>query len=135
MWRSEARAALKAYPRIKRKQNEMTGQQITPRYDGTVVQHGVSRVTEDVALVPKLTEWEERVISAVEFAMRMQSRYYNADARMKMLSLVYFRRTHTLQGAAIEVGYNINTVKAWNTEILSAVYVGVIKAEKRSKKD
>lgn len=92
-------------------------------------------MTEDVALVPKLTEWEERVISAVEFAMRMQSRYYNADARMKMLSLVYFRRTHTLQGAAIEVGYNINTVKAWNTEILSAVYVGVIKAEKRSKKD
>lgn len=127
MWRSEARAALRAYPKIKRKQNDLIEQQITPVYGGAAVQHSASRVTENVALRSNLTEREENIISAVEFALQMQSRYYNAEARMKMIQLVYYKRTHTMQGAALEVGYNINTVKAWNTEVLTAVYVGIRK--------
>lgn len=125
-WRSEARAALRQYLKLKRRQGENEAT-ITPVYGGAAVQHSVSRTTENVALRSTLTEREENVISAVEFMMAMQSRYYNADARMKMLSLVYFRRTHTMQGAAMEVGYNINTVKAWNTEMLTAVYVAIRK--------
>ena len=123
-WRAEARRALRDYPRIKRRQadNEM---QITPVYGGAAVQHSASRTTENVALRSTLTEREENIISAVEFMLNMQRRYYNADARMKMLSLVYFRRTHTMHGAAMEVGYNINTVKSWNTEMLTAVYVAL----------
>ena len=125
-WRSEARRALRDYPRIKRRQGE-NEMQITPVYGGAAVQHSASRTTENVALRSTLTEREENIISAVEFMLNMQRRYYNADARMKMLSLVYFRRTHTMQGAAMEVGYNINTVKAWNTEMLTAVYVALRK--------
>ena len=123
-WRSEARTALRLYPKLKRRQNE-NDMQITPVYGGAAVQHSASRTTENVALRSTLTEREENIISAVEFMVAMQSRYYNAEARMKMLSLVYFRRTHTMQGAAMEVGYNINTVKSWNTEMLTAVYVAL----------
>ena len=123
-WRAEARRALRDYPRIKRRQGE-NERQITPVYGGAAVQHSASRTTENVALRSTLTEREENIISAVEFMVAMQSRYYNAEARMKMLSLVYFRRTHTMQGAAMEVGYNINTVKSWNTEMLTAVYVAL----------
>ena len=126
-WRAEARRALRDYPRIKRRQGETGEMQITPMYGGAAVQHSASRTTENVALRSTLTEREENVISAVEFMMAMQSRYYNADARKQMLSLVYFRRTHTMQGAAMEVGYNINTVKSWNTEMLTAVYVALRK--------
>lgn len=125
-WRSEARAALRLYPKLKHRQGE-NEMQITPVYGGAAVQHSASRTTENVALRSTLTEREENIISAVEFMVAMQSHYYNAEARMKMLSLVYFRRTHTMQGAAMEVGYNINTVKAWNTEILTAVYVAIRK--------
>ena len=126
-WRGEARKALRDYPRIKKRQSLLTSQQITPVYGGAAVQHSASRTTEDVALRTTLTEREENVISAVEFMLNMQSRYYNADARMRMVRLVYWARTHTLQGAAMEVGYNINTVKAWNTEMLTAVYVAIRK--------
>ena len=123
-WRAEARRALRDYPRIKRRQgdNEM---QITPVYGGAAVQHSASRTTENVALRSTLTEREENIISAVEFMLQMQRRYYNADARLRMLKLVYWSRTHTMQGAAMEVGYNINTVKSWNTEMLTAVYVAL----------
>ena len=125
-WRSEARTALRLYPKLKRRQGE-NDMQITPVYGGAAVQHSASRTTEDVALRSTLTEREENIISAVEFMLQMQRRYYNADARMRMLKLVYWSRTHTMQGAAMEVGYNINTVKAWNTEMLTAVYVALRK--------
>jgi hypothetical protein len=125
-WRSEARTALRLYPKLKRRQGE-NEMQITPVYGGAAVQHSASRTTENVALRSTLTEREENIISAVEFMLTMQRRYYNADARLRMLKLVYWSRTHTMQGAAMEVGYNINTVKAWNTEMLTAVYVAIKK--------
>ena len=126
-WRSEARAALRQYPKLKRRQGE-NEMQITPIYGGSAVQHSASRTTENVALRSSLTEREENIISAVEFAMQMQAQYYNADARQKMVTLVYFRRTHTMQGAAMECGYSVETVWKWNTELLAAVYVGLKKS-------
>lgn len=125
-WRSEARTALRLYPKLKRRQGE-NEMQITPVYGGAAVQHSASRTIENVALRSTLTEREENIISAVEFMLQMQRRYYNADARLRMLKLVYWSRTHTMQGAAMEVGYNINTVKSWNTEMLTAVYVALRK--------
>lgn len=125
-WRQQARKALRLYPKLKAKEREAE-QQITPAYGGAAVQHSASRTTENVALRSPLTESESNIVSAVEFMLGMQSRYYNAEARIKMLKLVYWSRTHTMQGAAMEVGYNINTVKAWNTEMLTAVYVAIRK--------
>ena len=70
---------------------------------------------------------DTRIMWAVETALEMQREYYNAAARLRMVDLVHFRRTHTLEGAAVETGYSPETVKRWNTEILSAVYVGLLK--------
>ena len=126
-WRSDARRALREYPRLKKKQAETGEMQITPVYGGAAVQHSASRTTEDVALRSTLTDDELNTISAVEFALQMQAQYYNGEARYKMIQLVYFRRTHTMQGAALECGYSTETVWKWNTEVLAAVYTGLKK--------
>ena len=126
-WRTEARAALRNYPKAKRKQNETGEQQITPNYSGQPGSHTARRTTEDIALRVKLTPYEENVISAVEFMMKMQCAYPNAEERMRMIRLVYFKRTHTLEGAAMECHYADRTVKRWNNEILTAVYVALKK--------
>ena len=125
-WRGEAKAALRAYPKAKKKQNE-NEMQITPAYGGAAVQHSASRTTENVALRQRLTAYEENVISAVEFMLRMQQAYPNAEERFKMIRLVYFQRSHTLEGAAMEVHYSDRAVKRWNAEILTAVYVALKK--------
>ena len=75
------------------------------------------------------SEADQAVIVAVEAAMQMQSAYYNGQERMKMIRLVYFKQTHTLAGAAVECGYSIETVKKWNLEIMTAVYVGLLYAK------
>lgn len=124
--RAEARIALKQYPKLKRRQSE-TDMQITPVYGGAAVQHSASRVTENIALRSNLTEREENIISAVEFAMRMQHYYPNGDERLKMMELVYFKKTHTLAGAAEVCHYSVDAVFRWNVELLTAVYVGLKK--------
>ena len=134
-WRGEARKALRDYPRIKKRQSLLTSQQITPVYGGAAVQHSASRTTEDVALRSTLTEREETIVSAVEFMLQMQSRYYNADARMRMVELVYFKHTHTIDGAADIVHYSPDALWRWNGEILTAVYVGLKKEQKNFTKN
>lgn len=129
--RREAVKALRAYPKIQRRRREA---KITPDYGGVVVQHSATRTTENVALASRLTDAELNIISAVDFAMQMQGRCYNATERLKLVQMVYFRRTHTLQGVATEVGYNINTIKAWNSELLSSVFTG-LKLQKTSQKE
>ena len=125
--RREAKAALRQYPKAKRRQSETGEMRITPAYNGMPGGGTASRTTEDVALAVNLTPHEENVISAVEFAMRMQSVYPNGQERIKMIELVYFKRTHTLEGAAMECHYADRTVKRWNNEILTAVYVALKK--------
>ncbi len=120
--RREARHALRIYPRLKRKQAEAAGQQITPDYGGVIVQHGASRTTEEAALRSTLTADELRIIEAVEMAVAMQERQPNGDDRLKMIRLVYWQRTHTLAGAALECHYSEEAVKRWTLEILTAVY-------------
>lgn len=125
-WRSEARTALKLYPKLKRRQGE-NEMQITPVYGGAAVQHSASRTTENVALRSTLTEREENIISAVEFMLNMQSRYANSKERLRMVELVYFKHTHTIDGAADIVHYSPDALWRWNGEILTAVYVGLKK--------
>ncbi|MBQ1577057.1 MAG: hypothetical protein IIZ83_08865 [Oscillospiraceae bacterium] len=125
-WRSEARAALRQYPKLKRRQGENEAT-ITPVYGGAAVQHSASRTTEDVALRSTLTEREENIISAVEFMLSMQRRYANSNERLRMVELVYFKHTHTIDGAADVVHYSPDALWRWNGEILTAVYVGLKK--------
>ena len=125
-WRREARHALRVYPKLKRKQAE-TEQQITPDYGGVVVQHEATRTTETAALRSRLTEEEQRIIDAVETAVAMQQRQPNGEARLTMIRLVYWRRTHTLTGAAMECHYSVEALKRWNDQIQTAVYVALQK--------
>lgn len=125
-WRNEARAALRAYPKILKKKAE-TPIRITSSYDGVIVRHDANRTVENAVMNSSLSEREENIITAVSFALEMQSRYHNAAERRKFVELVYFRGTHTMHGAALECKYSVDTIWRWNTEILTAVYVGLKK--------
>jgi len=67
-----------------------------------------------------------KINKAVEFAIRMQMEMYvDADVRLHAMDLVYFRKTHTLRGAAMACDYSEKTVQQWNDSILIAVYIGL----------
>jgi len=61
------------------------------------------------------------IIHAVENAMDEQSKRVNGEARIRMMEMKYFRKTHTLLGVAMECNYSPEIVKRWNSDLLSAV--------------
>lgn len=58
------------------------------------------------------------------------------DARLAIIDLVYWRRTRTLQGAALDVGYSYDRAKDFHSEFirLVACYMGYIPRNKIKKK-
>ena len=70
-------------------------------------------------------EEDQAIIAAVEHALDRQREYYNADARLRMVDMVYFHRTHTLYGAALACGYSTETVKKWNGQIIDSIDGGL----------
>ena len=135
-WRTDARAALKAYPSIKRRQNLATDVKITPDYGGVVVQHGATRVTENQAMQSSLSDYDLRIISAVELELDKQALYYNADARFRMIKLCYWNpkpKRISLEKAAESCGYSVETLRKWNLEILSGISSTLRLQERRKK--
>lgn len=124
-WRADARRALRLYPKLKRKKNEAMHISITPNYSGMPGSGGAKRTTEDTAMSALLSDADEKIIRAVDKALAMQRTYYNAEARIKSVDMVYFSRTHTIYGAAQALDYSEDAVRRWHTEILSAIYAGL----------
>lgn len=60
------------------------------------------------------------IIRAVEAVLEDQRAKYNGAERTRMIELIYFRNSHTFQGAAMECHYSKETIIKWNREILAA---------------
>ena len=43
--------------------------------------------------------------------------------KQRMVEMVYFRRTHTTQGAAMELDYSVRTIQRWQAEILDSIAI------------
>ena len=67
--------------------------------------------------------------SAIDIALDQQKAYYNGTERMRMVELVYFKRSHTITGAAMEVSYSPEAVSRWNAELVHAA-AAALKAQK-----
>ena len=66
----------------------------------------------------KLTEAERR---AVEAAIESTKHMKNGKARMEIMDLVYFQRSHNLMGAAQKLGYGYDRAKQIHTQFLHEV--------------
>lgn len=69
----------------------------------------------------ELTAQERKAVNAVEIAIVLQGERSNSVDRIRIIQLVYWSNSRTLEGAAIACGYSVDAVKRWNSEILTAV--------------
>ena len=68
-----------------------------------------------------LTEAEQRVLASVRNAVATTGRYSNAEDRMKVIDMVYWRKATSLRGAAICCRYSYDTVQEWNADFVGLV--------------
>lgn len=59
--------------------------------------------------------------AAVEYAITQTEHMVDGQSRLSVIQMVFFQKTHTLQGAALEVPCGYETAKRWQQSFLLLV--------------
>lgn len=120
-WWGYVKRVIYAYPALKRKLESTGETPCVPAYGGAGGRAGkVSRPVE-TAVVERLTEKEQRRYDAVHMALEETERMRDGRDRLRVIDMVYFRRSHTLYGAALAVPVSEITAKRWNRKFVAMV--------------
>lgn len=63
----------------------------------------------------------EEETKAVRIAVEETNRLLDGSDRMKVINMVFFKKTHTLQGAALNVPCSYETAKRWTQQFIRLV--------------
>ena len=119
-WRARARAAIKRYPELLQAEADLRAGKITPAYSGIPGGGSASRTTELLAM-RELPKDARRDLDAVRLALDTIKRYRNGDLRKQLVELVYWRKTHTVDGAAMVLHVSPRTAHEWDRGFIELV--------------
>ncbi len=120
-WWDYTKKIIRSYPKLERKLDSVGETPCIPVY-GAGGGHG-GRISNPVerAVVDRLTDQEQRRYDAVSAALEETGRMRDGQQRIRLIERVYFRRSHTLYGAAQEVPVSEITAKRWNGQFVRLV--------------
>lgn len=119
-WWGYIRGVVRAYPELKREYEELHRQSVTAGMSGLPSGSGVSRGTEDIA-VRELPYTKQREYEAVRRAIEATKRMTNGSQRLRIIDMVYWKRSHTVEGAAMRVGYSPDRGKQLHGDFIRLV--------------
>ncbi len=119
-WWGYARNMIRAYPARKKEYEQLHEQSVTANMSGMPGGGDVSRGTEDVA-IRELPHTRQREYEAVKRAIEVTQRQWNGKERLRIIELVYWKRSHTLDGAAFAVGYGYDRARQLHGEFVRLV--------------
>lgn len=112
-WWGYIKAVIRSYPELKRKYDILHEPSMQINLTGMPSAHNPSSPVERVAL-RELNPTEQKELDAVSEAINATKRMYCGELRLQMVDLMYWRQTHTLEGAALKVHVSVPTAKRWN---------------------
>ena len=126
-WWSYAKSMIRNYPSLKEQYADLHSQSITADYSGAPHPGGESRAVESLA-IRELPGTKQREYEAVRRAIATTERYRNGQDRLKVIKLVFWDKSHTLEGAALMVPCHYKTAQGWHNEFirLTASYYGLM---------
>lgn len=120
-WWSYVKKVIRAYPDYKRELARLRSSVvITPRYNANGGGSGISMPTEDLAM-KELPRKEQLRLEAVEKAIAETKRLPDGKWRCAIIERVYFRKSHTLEGAANYCHVSYGTAKRWHADFIRRV--------------
>lgn len=99
-WWGYIRAVIRHYPELSRQLAELRRTPVTPRYAPSGGAGGPTSPVEAAAM-RQLPRQEQREYDAVHAATERTRSLPGGEARVRLIELVFWRQSHTLQGAAM----------------------------------
>lgn len=119
-WWGYARNMIRMYPTRKKELEELRTQSITANNSGMPGAGGVSRGVENIAL-RELPKSKQRELEAVQAAVDATLAQPNGNLKVKVIELVYWKRSHTLEGAGYYVGYSYKATRKLHGDFVRLV--------------
>lgn len=84
---------------------------------------GILRSYPKIRVKPpeKRTRSEQRRVEIVESVLEMVDQMPDARNKRKIIEIVYFNKSYTLQGAALQIPVGERTAQRWNAQVMDAV--------------
>lgn len=132
-WWGYVKNVIRAYPELKRMMEEQPQTSLTAQYGPKIPSGRIGRPVEGAA-VKMLSSRDIAEYEAVAAAIRDTAKLPNGEIRLKVIDLVYWKRSHTLWGAGREVGYSYAQVKRFQEKFICLVAEKLDLKEKMSHK-
>ena len=119
-WWGYIKSVIRSYPELKKQYDELHRQNITASISGMPGVGGVSRGTENIAL-KELPKTKQAELEAVELAIQATKRMKTGKDRIRMVELVFWKQSHTLQGAAMAIPVSYDTAINYHGDFITTV--------------
>ncbi len=119
-WWGYAKNVIRAYPEYKQELRRLRTAKVTPKYNANGGDSGIGKPTEETAL-RELPPKEMARLEAVERALQKTKQLRDGTLRVRLIELIYFRRSHTLTGAAEKCHVSHRTAVGWHGDFIRAV--------------
>lgn len=121
-WWGYVKNMIRAYPGLKKEYDDLHEQSVTPNLSGMPGGGEVSRGTENIAL-RELSGPNQAEYDAVRKTIAITEHMRTGADRLKLMDLVFWKNSHTLQGAAMVVHVSYDTAINYHGDfIMMAAY-------------
>ena len=126
-WWGYVKGMIRRYPALRREYDELHEQSMTADMSGMPHGGSVGRSTEAIA-IRELPSTRQREYEAVRLAIGRTKLLPNGEDRLRIIDLVFWKRSHTLDGAAYKTGYSYRTARRYHSEFIKTVaaYYGLM---------
>lgn len=129
-WWGYVKSIIRQYPELKQEYEALHVQSVTLAVTGMPGAGDVSRDTEDIA-IRELPYTKQREYEAVKRAVATVKRSPTANDRLALIDMVFWKRSHTLSGAAYKLNLSYTTAQRYHGEFVISVarYYGLLDIE------
>ena len=126
-WWSYVKGMIRRYPALKSKYGELHKVGVVTDFS-IAVHAGHARRNTESAAIRELPHTEQREFESVGRAIAMTERYRDGAQRMRVMDLVFWQKSHTVEGAGLAIPCGPATAKRWHGEFIRLVasYYGLI---------
>ena len=129
-WWGYMKAVIRAYPDLRKEFDALHEASVSANISGMPGGGGLSRSTENVAL-RQLSRQDQREMEAVEKAIAITKRMRTGEVRLRLIELVFFKKTKLKDAAELVVYISYDTAVGYHTDfiMLTAYFLGKIDAD------
>ena len=119
-WWPYVKGMIRRYPELCARQEELRRTKMSPNLTGMPGAHGQTSDPVADAALRELPEINRRELEAVRQAIEETRALPNGEERLEMVKLVFWKKMHTLDGAAMTCHVSYITARRWHGEFIKS---------------